>query len=106
MVRFPREVRSRGTGFSDASRADTPARDGADAMMSLRITAAAAQAATAHYLASASHVAFALAFRPGEGLFHRLALIISHAHLGQDGLGVDLLGDLRRCRRRGDRKLL
>src|SRR6185312_3360227 len=44
----------------------------------------------------ASHEAFALAFGPGEGLFHRLALVIAQAHLGQRGLCVDLLGDLGR----------
>src|ERR1700751_4037539 len=52
---------------------------------------------------SASHEAFALAFRPGEGLFHRLALMVTQAHLGQRCLCVDLLGDLGRRRRGGNR---
>ena len=31
--------------------------------------------------ASTPHEAFALAFRPGEGLFHRFALVDSAAHI-------------------------
>src|SRR5882724_3537662 len=54
----------------------------------------------------APHVAFALAFRPSQRLLHRFALMVSQAHLGQDGLRIDLLGDLRRRWRGGDRKLL
>src|SRR5471030_855501 len=52
---------------------------------------------------SAPHVAFTLAFRPGQRLFHRFALIISQAHLRLDALGIDLLSDLRRRRLGGDR---
>src|SRR5258707_6046396 len=53
---------------------------------------------------SATHIALALAFSPGQRLLHRFALLISQAHFRQDGLRVDLLGDLRRRRRRGDRQ--
>src|ERR1700731_1293589 len=62
--------------------------------------------AVAESSALAPHVAFALAFRPGQRLFHPFALMVSQTHLGQDGLRIDLLGDLRGCRRGGDRKLL
>jgi hypothetical protein len=48
---------------------------------------------------SAPHEAFALAFRPGEGFFHWLALRVAQHHLGQCRLRVDLLRDLRRGRR-------
>jgi hypothetical protein len=50
-------------------------------------------------IASAPHEAFALAFRPGERFFHRLALRVAQHHLGQRRLRVDLLRDLRRGRR-------
>src|SRR5207248_545592 len=48
---------------------------------------------------SAPHEAFALAFRPGERLFHRLALCVAQHHLGERRLRIDLLRDLRRGRR-------
>src|ERR1700730_4026841 len=73
----------------------------------LRMNAAGAairRGAAAKSSASAPHVAFALAFRPSERLLHRFALMVSQAHLGQDGLRIDLLGDLRRRRRGGDRQ--
>src|ERR1700737_2544548 len=57
-------------------------------------------------IASAAHEAFELAFRPGQRLLHRFALVEAHAHLGQGRLGVDLLSDLRRRRRCRDRKRL
>ena len=47
---------------------------------------------------SGPHEAFALAFGPGERAFHLFALVVSQAHLGQRGLCVDLLRDLRRRR--------
>src|ERR1700674_240240 len=53
---------------------------------------------------SAPPVSLTLAFRPGQRLFHRFALIVSQAHLREDALRIDLLGDLRRRRRRGDRQ--
>src|SRR4051812_19607895 len=55
-------------------------------------------------LASTPHEAFALAFRPSERLFHRFALVVTQAHLGQGCLGIDLLGDLRRSRGCRDRQ--
>src|SRR5882672_6219860 len=55
-------------------------------------------------LPSDPHITFTLAFRPGQRLFHRFALIVSQAHLRMDGLRIDLLGDLRWRRRRGDRQ--
>src|SRR5216684_6240941 len=60
--------------------------------------------AAANSFASTAHVAFALAFRPGQRLLHRFALIVPHAHLCQNSLRIDLLGDLGRRRRRGDRQ--
>ena len=44
----------------------------------------------------APHEAFALAFGPGECLFHRFALMVTQAHLGERGLRVDLLRNLGR----------
>src|SRR4029078_11067987 len=55
---------------------------------------------------SAPHEAFALTFSPGEHLFHGFALVITQAHLGQGRLRIDLLCDLWRGGRRGDRKRL
>src|SRR3954470_7237330 len=52
----------------------------------------------------APHEAFALAFRPGQRLLQRLALVVAQAHLGESGLCVDLLSDLRWRRRCGDRQ--
>src|ERR1700712_4368312 len=54
----------------------------------------------------APHEAFTLAFRPGQCLLHRLALVVAQAHLGESGLCVDLLGDLRGRWGRGDRHRL
>jgi len=42
----------------------------------------------------AAHKAFQLAFGPGQRLLHGFALVEAHAHLGQCGLRVDLLGYL------------
>src|SRR6185437_4828745 len=53
---------------------------------------------------SAPHVAFALPFGPGQHVFHFVALRIFQAHLGLDRLGINLLGDLGRRRRRRDRQ--
>ena len=58
------------------------------------------------FRASTAHEAFELAFRPGQRLLHGFTLVETHAHLGQRGLRVDLLGNLRRRRRCRDRKLL
>src|SRR5258706_8675343 len=55
---------------------------------------------------SAPHEAFALIFRPGEGLLHRLAPRVAEAHLGQRRLHVDLLCDSWRGRRGRDRQRL
>src|SRR6202041_3602718 len=57
-------------------------------------------------MASRPHEAFALAFRPGERLFHRFALIVTQAHFRQRGLYVDLLRDLWRRWRGRNRQLL
>src|SRR6266567_9219364 len=57
-------------------------------------------------LSSDPHEAFALAFRPGERLFHRFALIVTQAHFRQRGLYVDLLRNLWRRRRGRNRQLL
>ena len=46
---------------------------------------------------STPHKAFALEFRPGEGLLHRFALRVAETHLGQRCLRVDLLRDFGRC---------
>src|SRR5262249_30114060 len=52
---------------------------------------------------SGPHEAFDFGFRPGEGLFERLALHEAHHHLGMDRLGINLHRDLRRCGLRRDR---
>src|SRR3954451_21662222 len=52
----------------------------------------------------APHEAFTFAFRPGQRLLQRLALVVAQAHLGESGLCVDLLSDLRWRRRCGDRQ--
>src|SRR6185437_10170397 len=63
-------------------------------------------AGAAKLSASAPHVAFALAFGPGQHVFHLIALIVLQAHFGLHGLGVDLLSNLGRRRRRCDRQNL
>src|SRR4051794_41946179 len=55
---------------------------------------------------SASHVAFALAFRPGQRLFHCFALVVAQAHLCANGLRIDLLGGLWGGRGGGGRQRL
>src|SRR5580704_16029525 len=49
------------------------------------------------------HEAFELTFRPCERVLHGFALVEAHAHLGQRRLDIDLLSDLRRRWRCGDR---
>src|SRR5690348_2184561 len=47
-------------------------------------------------LASGPHVAFELAFGPGQDLLHGLAVEVADGHLALQAGGVDLLGDLVR----------
>src|SRR6266851_4801436 len=100
MMNLPREFHFRGSGFPDEEARQRQAPD--------RTLAATATQPVCVPLRrnspSAPHIAFTLAFHPSQRLFHRLALIVSQAHFRQDGLRVDLLGDLRRRRRRGDRQ--
>ena len=51
-----------------------------------------------------AHEPFDFARGPIEGLLQRLALEVANRHLGLDALVVDLLGDLVRRGRRGDRE--
>src|SRR5262249_40467591 len=53
---------------------------------------------------SGAQEAFDLAFGPGQRFIHGLALHVTHDHLGQDRLRVDLEGDLGWRRRRCDRQ--
>jgi hypothetical protein len=80
----------------------TPAPDHVEIIANARRSGRVQAGAAANSFASAPHIAFALTFRPCQRLFHRLALMVSQAHFRQDGLRIDLLGDLRRRRRRGD----
>ena len=56
------------------------------------------------FSALVAHEAFDFARRPIQRLLHRLALEVADRHLGLDALVVDLLGDLVRRGRRGDRE--
>src|SRR5262249_62078655 len=53
---------------------------------------------------SGAQEAFDLAFGPGQGLVHRLALPMADDHLCLDRLGVDLERGLWWGRRRGERQ--
>src|SRR5262249_61954636 len=53
---------------------------------------------------SGAQEAFDLAFGPGQGLVHRLALQMAGDHLGLDRLGVDLGSELWWVRRRCGRQ--
>ena len=62
------------------------------------------RASSRRRVASVAREALELVGRPVERLFHGLAAEVAHRHLGHQRLNVDLLADLVRRRRAGERQ--